>query len=131
MLKRSMFVLFVGLAFVSTAVQAETMAVKAQWEKINQENNGYLETLNAACGSKIKLDIDKASFKEVEEISNFFWAVSEGVANVCKKGEEQKKTVAGKIKTIKMSYGKEKYSVKDGTLSYVTDLGKTNGRVRF
>ncbi len=115
---------------ISQAVQAESLAKMEKWKKINTKVGEYATKANTACGTNWEMKLDKGSFKTDEDLDNvdtFAWSAFEGLENVCLKGDDHKKAVAGKIKGISFAKGpKNSYALKGTSFNFASDLGKSN-----
>jgi hypothetical protein len=85
------------------AAKAESLAEKKKWkDQMEYLENEELKPMNTACGTEIKFDFDKDSFKNWPEGSSIYGYCGEvlGTLRTMCGEEDAKKEIASKVKKV-------------------------------
>jgi hypothetical protein len=125
--------LALSILLASSTAAAETLEERKYWKNEMDYLQRSLDAANTNCGVKFTFDwVDKATLRaESEKDGNSPYGICAGiideVGSICREGEDEKKSVAAKIKGFTCGYAKDrKLSLAGGIVKFMGNNNQPN-----
>jgi hypothetical protein len=129
---KNRFVL-VALVLATTPLYAESLEERKYWKGQMDYVQRSIDSVAEQCGVKLSYEwVDKPKLREASEKdghtpNGICAAIVDQIESICREGEDEKKSVAAKIKGVKCGYAKErKLDMKGGIVTYMGNNNQSN-----